>query len=43
LAISAKEDIAQKIGIIAAMKRLKIYEVVELATRAKFPEFFVSE
>jgi hypothetical protein len=41
--LNAKEDVAQKIGIIAAMNHLKIYEVVELGTRAKFPEYFENE
>jgi hypothetical protein len=43
LAISAKEDVVQKIGVIAAANRLKIYEVIEIGTRAKFPEFFIKE
>jgi hypothetical protein len=38
--LNAKEDVAQKIGIIAANNSLKIYEVVEMGTRAKFPEYF---
>jgi hypothetical protein len=41
--LPAKNYIAQKIGIIAATKRLKIYEVVEIGTKATFPEFFVVE
>jgi hypothetical protein len=40
LSLPAKENVAQKIRIIAATKRLKIYEVIEMVTRAKFPEFF---
>lgn len=41
--LPVKEDIAQKIGLITAAKRLKIYEVVEIGTRTKFPEYFVNE
>lgn len=40
LSLNAKKDIVSTIGIIAAAKRLKIYEVVEMGTKAKFPEFF---
>lgn len=43
LSLAAKEDIVQKIGVIAAAKRLKIYEVVEIGTKTKFPEYFVNE
>ncbi len=43
LSLPAKEDVAQIIGIIAATNSLKIYEIIELGTRAKFPEFFDSE
>ena len=43
LSLPAKENIAQKIGLIAATNRLKIYEVVEMGTRAKFPEYFGNE
>jgi len=43
LSLPAKENIAQKIGVIAAAQRLKIYEVVEIGTRIKFPEYFVNE
>lgn len=40
LALPAKEDVARRIKIISATKHLKIYEVIEMVTRAKFPEFF---
>jgi hypothetical protein len=40
LSLPAKEDVVGKIGVIAATNRLKIYEVVELGARARFPEFF---
>jgi len=43
LSITAKEDVAEKIGIIAATNRLKIYEVVEMGTKAKFPGYFEDE
>jgi hypothetical protein len=43
LSLPAKEDIAYKIGLIAATHRLKMHEVVEIGTRAKFPEFFEGE
>jgi hypothetical protein len=43
LSLPAKEHIVQKIGIIAAINRLKIHEVVEMGTRATFPEYFVNE
>lgn len=43
LSLAAKANVAEKIGIIAATNRLKIYEVLEMATKAKFPEFFDDE
>lgn len=43
LSLPVKEDIVQKIGAIAAAKRLKIYEVVEMGTRTRFPEYFDDE
>jgi len=43
LSLAAKANVAEKIGIIAATNRLKIYEVVEMGTRAKFPEYFENE
>lgn len=42
LSLPAKEHIVEKIGIIAAVNRMKIHEVVEIATRAKFPEYFTN-
>jgi len=43
LSLPAKEDVVGKIGVIAATNRLKIYEVVELGARSKFPEYFDTE
>jgi len=43
LSLPAKEDVVGKIGVIAATNSLEIYEVVELGTRAKFPEFLDTE
>ena len=43
LSLPAREDVANKIRIIAANNSLKICEVVELGTRAKFPEYFINE
>jgi hypothetical protein len=43
LSLNAKKNVVKTIGIIAATNRLKIYEVVEMGTKTKFPEYFVNE
>jgi hypothetical protein len=43
LSLNAKMSVVKTIGIIAATNRLKIYEVVEMGTKTKFPEYFDNE
>jgi len=38
--INAKEDIAHKISIISSVEQIKIYELIEIAFKETFPEYF---